>query len=79
MTTERQQVEKLAGEVFHKEGLRWTIASVTENRAAHAWDIEVQTPEGRELILSIPDGSPKELKHSLREQTEEEMDRLHIR
>ena len=79
MTTDRQQVEKIAAEVFHKEGLRWTIASVAENRASHAWDVEVQTPEGRELILSIPDGSPKETKQAIRAQTEEEMDRLHIR
>jgi hypothetical protein len=77
--TERQQVEKIAGEVFHKEGLRWTIASVLENRTSHAWDIEVQTPEGRELILSIPNGSPKEIKQAIRAQTEEEMERLHIR
>ena len=77
MLTDKHQVEKIAGEVFHKEGLRWTIASVAANHSA--WDIEVQTPEGRELILSIPDGSPKEIKHAVREQTEEEMDRLHIR
>ena len=76
--TERQQVEKIASEVFHKEGLRWTIASIAENKTSHTWDIEVQTPEGRELILSIRDGSPKEIKQAIRDQTEEEMERLHI-
>ena len=76
--TEKQQVEKIASEVFAKERLHWTIASVEENKIAHLWEIEVQTPDGRELILSVPIGSPREVKDSIRQQAEEEMDRLKI-
>jgi phosphopantothenoylcysteine synthetase/decarboxylase len=74
--TEKQQVEKIASEVLSKKKLDWIIASVEENKAFGVWDIEVQTQDGRELILSIPNGSTKEMKESIKQQTDEETDRL---
>jgi len=73
---ERHQVEKTAGDVFSMMRLKWVVAAVQENRETHTWDVEVQVPDGSELILSIPHGSPKEIKKALIAQTEEEMDRL---
>jgi hypothetical protein len=32
----------------------------------------VQTPDGRELMLSVPQGPPKEIRHSIEQQVEEE-------
>ena len=73
---EKHQIEKTANEVFSKMRLDWVIATVAENRQLHAWDLEVQAPDGRELILSIPHGSMKEIKAAIRQQTEEELDRI---
>ena len=75
---EKHQVEKTAGDVFKKLRLNWVVASVEDNHLAHSWDVEVQVPGGTELILTIPHGSPDEIKKALRAQTEEEMYRLHI-
>lgn len=73
---EKQQIEKLANEIFLKKRLDWEIASVEENRPSHSWEIEVQVPDGHEMILSVPKGSLQEIKESLRQQTEEEIVRL---
>lgn len=73
---ERHQVEKTAAEVFAKLRLDWVVAAVQENRLSHTWEVEVQAADGAELILSIPHGSPRDIKKALRQQTEEEMDRL---
>jgi hypothetical protein len=75
--TDKQQVETMASAVFSTSRLDWVIASVEEDKASRTWNIEVQTPDGRELILSVPQGSPKEVRSSITQQTEEEMDRLH--
>ena len=73
---EKHDIEKTAGEVFYKLGLKWTVAAVQENRQSHTWDVDVQVPDGSELILAIPHGSHRDIKHALRQQAEEEMDRL---
>ena len=73
---EKHQIEKTAGDVFTKMRLDWVVASVAENRQSHAWDVEVQAADGSELILSIPHGSPREIKQALIQQAEEEIDRL---
>ena len=75
---EKHQIEKTAGEVFKKLRLDWVVASVEDNRLARTWDVEVQVPGGSELILTVPHGTPDEIKKALRAQTEEEMERLHI-
>ena len=74
--TEKQQIEKTANDVFSKMRLGWVIATVQENLQSRTWDLEVQVPEGHELILAVPHGSLKEIKEAIRQQTEEEMDRL---
>jgi len=73
---EKHQVEKTATDVFNKLRLNWIVASVELNRQTHAWDVEVQVPDGSELILSVPNGSPREIKNALMQQAEEELDRL---
>jgi hypothetical protein len=73
---EKSQIEKIATDVFNRMRLKWVIASVEQNRLSHAWNIEVQSPDGSELILSVPNGSMKEIKESIRQQTEEELDRI---
>jgi len=73
---EKQQVEKTATDVFNKLRLKWVVASVEQDRHSHEWAVEVQVPEGSELILTVPNGTPREIKNALMEQAEEEMDRL---
>ena len=73
---EKHQIEKTANDVFEKLRLKWVVAAVQENRESHGWDVEVQVPDGSELILSIPHGSPREIKNALIQQAEEEIDRL---
>lgn len=73
---EKHQIEKTANDVFTKLRLKWIVASVEENRQSHEWDVEVQAADGSELLLSIPHGSPREIKKALMQQAEEEMDRL---
>jgi PhoPQ-activated pathogenicity-related protein len=75
---EKHQVEKTASDIFKKLRLDWVVASVEDNHVAHTWDVEVQVPGRSDLILMIPHGSSGEIKKALREQAEEEMDRLHI-
>ena len=73
---EKQLVEKAAGDVFSRMRLDWVVAAVRENLPSRTWDVEVQVPNGSELILCVPFGSPREIKKALLQQTEEEMDRL---
>jgi len=73
---EKHDIEKTAAEVFAKLRLKWTVAAVQENRELHTWDVEVQTAAGSELILSVPHGSHRDIKNALRQQAEEEMDRI---
>jgi hypothetical protein len=73
---EKHQVEKTASEVFSRMRLKWVVAAVQENRETRSWDVEVQVPDGSELILSVPHGSPKEIKQALIQQAEEEEERL---
>ena len=74
--TEKQQVDKIVTEVFSKNKLEWVIASVEENKPARTWDIEVEVPDGPELLFSVPKGSPQEMKEFVKQQVEEEIDRL---
>lgn len=73
---EKHLVEKTASDVFSRMRLDWVVAAVRENLRSQTWDVEVQVPDGSELILCVPFGSPRELKQALLQQTEEEMDRL---
>jgi hypothetical protein len=75
---DKHQIEKTASDIFKKLRLDWVVASVEDNHVAHTWDLEVQVPGRSDLILTIPHGLPGEIKKALLEQTEEEMDRLHI-
>ena len=75
---EKHLVEKTASDVFKKLRLDWVVASVEDNHLSHTWEVEVQVPGGSELILTVPHGTPDEVKKALRAQTEEEMDRLHL-
>jgi hypothetical protein len=74
--TEREQVEKAVDAVFSDKRLDWVIALIEENRASGTWAVEVEIPNGPELILSVPKGSLREMKQSVRQQAEEEIDRL---
>jgi hypothetical protein len=73
---EKHLVEKTATEVFSWMRLKWVVAAVQENRGSQSWDVEVQVPDGSELILSISHGSPRQIKKALIQQAEEEEDRL---
>ena len=73
---EKHLVEKTAEGVFSRMRLDWVVAAVRENLRSQTWDVEVQVPDGSELILCVPFGSPREIKKALLQQTEEEMDRL---
>ena len=73
---EKHQVEKTAADLFKKFHLDWVVASVEDNHVGHTWDLEIQVPGHSDLLLTIPHGG--DIKKALREQIEEEMDRLHI-
>ena len=73
---EKHQVEKTAEEVFARMRLDWVIAAVRQNLPSQTWDVEVQVPDGLELILCVPFGSPREIKKALIQQAEEEEERL---
>ena len=73
---EKHLVEKTATEVFSRMRLKWVVAVVQENRPSQTWDVEVQVPDGSELILSVPFGSPRQIKKALIQQAEEEEERL---
>ena len=75
---EKHLVEKTANDIFNRMKLKWVVAAVEDNHQSHAWDVEVQVPNGSELILSIPHGSLHDIKEAILQQTEEEMDRLKI-
>ena len=77
--TEKQQIEKVALEMLSRGRLKWVVAAIEESLPAHTWDIEVEVPDGHELMFPVPKGSLREMKESIRNFTEEEMDRLHIR
>ena len=73
---EKHLVEKTASDVFSKMRLKWVVAAVQENIPSQTWDVEVQVPDGSELILCVPFGSPREIKKALIQQAEEEEERL---
>lgn len=73
---DKHLVEKTAGEVFSKMRLDWVVAAVRENVPSQTWDVEVQVPDGSELILCVPFGSHRQIKKALLQQAEEEDERL---
>jgi hypothetical protein len=76
--TDKQLVEKAAYAVLEKKRLNWVIAMIAENSPARAWDIEVEVPQGPELIFSVPKGTEREMKDSISRQIEEELERLKV-
>ena len=76
MMTHKEEIEVQTKAVLSEKNLDWIVAFVEENKAAGLWEIELEVPNGPELILSIPLGSKQQMKMFLEQQVEEEMQRV---
>lgn len=74
--TEQKQIEKFLESVLDKRDLDWEVALVELNQATRSWNIELEVPEGPEVLISVPQGSSNEMKHTIEQQIDEEIDRV---
>lgn len=73
---EQKQVEKFIESALKDKDLDWDVALVELNMATHAWDIELEVPDGPEVLISIPQGSADEMKKTIKNQIDEEIERV---
>jgi len=74
--TEEKQVEKIVDDVLDKKNLDWEVAMVEQKIPTHSWNIEFEVPDGHEILISVPQGTPAAMKKSIEDQIEEELARL---
>ena len=75
---DQKALEKETQAILARKHLDWIVAFVDENKADGAWEIELEVPDGPELILSVPPGSKHDMKLSLEKQVDEELQRLKL-
>ena len=54
----------------------WTLALVEFNQAAHNWNIEFEVPDGPEVLITVPHGTPHDMKLAVEQQMDEEVERV---
>jgi hypothetical protein len=74
--TEEKQIEKFVDSVLKKRDLDWEVALVEFNPATHSWNIEFEVPDGPEVLITVPHASPGEMKTTVEQQIDEEIDRV---
>jgi hypothetical protein len=74
--TEQKQIEKFVNSALKDRDLDWELALVEFNQAAHSWNIELEVPDGPEVLITIPHASPNDMKRTVEEQMDEEVERV---
>jgi hypothetical protein len=74
--TEQKQIEKFVNSALDDRDLDWEVALVEFNQASHSWNIEMEVPDGPEVLITIPHGTPDEMKRAVKEQMDEEVERV---
>ena len=74
--TEQKQIEKFVESVLKNRDLDWDVALVELNVATHSWNIEFEVPDGPEVLIAVPQGSADEMKQTIKQQIDEEIERV---
>ena len=74
--TEQKQMEKFIESALDDHDLDWEVALVELNMATHSWNIELEVPNGPEVLITIPQGPPGDMKRIIKAQIDEEVDRV---
>ena len=74
--TDQKQIEKLIESALKAKDLDWEVALVALNPATHCWDVEFEVPDGPEVLLSIPQGDADDMKKFIKQQIDEEIERV---
>ena len=74
--TEQKQIEKFVNSALNDRDLDWELALVEFNQASHSWNIEFEVPDGPEVLITVPHGTPHEMKQAVEQQMDEEVERV---
>ena len=74
--TEQKQIEKFVDSVLDDKALDWEVALVDLNLATHSWNIEFEVPNGPEVLITVPQGTPHDMKRTIEAQIDEEIERV---
>lgn len=73
---EQKQIEKFVMSALDDRDLDWELALVEFSPATHSWNIEFEVPNGPEVLISVPHGTPHEMKQVVEQQMDEEVERV---
>ncbi len=73
---EQKQIEKTVEAVLDSRDLDWDLALVEMNTATHSWNIELEVPNGPEVLIIIPKNPANGMKHAIEAQIDEEILRV---